>query len=140
MMGEFEHLVQEIAGQLSRRENEGVRSAEIPSLIQDSLSGEAVNCYPGVPGRCHEKLVLLSLQSKTYTAGGGHLSFRKALEYLVRHMQGSCSGNTQIAILITDNWDAKALDFWRPNIKQIQGTAFLEVYMMTGDNITKVTV
>ena len=139
-MGEFEQLAQRIAEELSRRQEEGIRSSEVPSLVDRCIGGEVVNCYPGVPSGCHEKLVLVALESKSYTTGGGHLSFRKAIEHLVRHMQGSCPGKTRIAVLITDTWDAKVIDFWRPNIEQIKGNSFLECYVISGGSVNQVTL
>lgn len=139
MMGEFERLAQSVVEELSCRENEGILVSDIPMLIESCCS-EAVNCYPGVPSVCHEKLVLLSLKSKLHTKGVGHISFQKALELLVRHMQGSCSGSTRIAVLITDNWDVKALDFWRHNIVRIQHNALVEIYMISGSKVTRIAI
>ncbi len=100
-----------------------------------------VNCYPGFPTNiCCREAFFISLTSGQYLSQRGrHLSFRKALELLVQHMQGHCKTTTKVAVLIFDSWDPDAFREWELNIEQIQlDGAHIEIFLITGNNITPV--
>lgn len=139
-MGEFGSMARQIAGEIAERRGDGggIRATDIPDIIEQAFGSE-VNCYPGIPSGCHSKLVLVSLESKRYKQGRGHLNFSQALQYLVRHMQGSCPGITRSAVLILDTWNPNEIDFWLPNIQQIQRSAYIEFYMLSGNGCRRVS-
>ena len=117
----------------------GMSVAEIGDIIEANAG--SVNCYPGKPsGACHDKAYFISLTSKRYAKGAGHLSFRKAIERLVQHMQGHCVGFTKDAIVICDSWDPDVIDDWRSNIDQIKRTARIQAYLVSGNNISKMNI
>lgn len=99
-----------------------------------------VNCYPGFPDNaCCRKAFFISLTSNRYISsrGGGHLTFRKALEVFVRHMQGYCKGRTEVAIFIIDSWDPDSFSEWQSNIEQIKKEGAHVIFLqITGDKVT----
>ena len=127
-MGEFQRVAQAIAERLSV--GESFRANDVPFLVEDYLEHDEVNCYPGVSGdRCHRIAYFISLNSAKNAKGSGHLHFQKILDCLVQHMQGRCQGITQVAVIITDSWDARTLDKWEHNIEKIKLEAHLELYI-----------
>ncbi|HPE46727.1 MAG TPA: hypothetical protein PK380_12725, partial [Deltaproteobacteria bacterium] len=70
----------------------------------------------------------------------GHLSCRQAMEKVVQHMQGVCFQNTRFAVLITDSWDPSAYDDWRWNIENINRHAGVEVYLISGRTVSRISI
>lgn len=143
-MGEFQEIAEELAGIIDGfKENEkGISRDDIPNIVERVVGhriGE-INCYPGIPGfSCCDMAVFVSVNSPSYTKGRqGHLKCNKALAKIIQHMQGTCIGITKRAVLLTDSWDHAAYDEWRANLRNINANAQLEVYLMTGRNITPI--
>ncbi len=123
---------EEIADRIAHRIGDGerIRSADISEMIPGD-----VNCYPSNrKGGCKRVAYFISLKSKRYAIGGGHLTFRKALERLVQHMQGSCPEITEVAILLSDSWDAEVLDDWHNNIETINRQGRIVEAYIIGEN------
>ncbi|MEJ5366588.1 MAG: hypothetical protein WHS86_15950 [Desulfosoma sp.] len=141
-MGEFIGIATRIARQISAMaaEQGGISPQDLPEIGSRAAGREEINIYPGVPGyRCHELSLFISLSSPTVVKGRrGHLSCRQALEKMVQHMQGTCMGKTNIAILVTDSWDAAAADEWAGNLRQIARMAHLEIYLIAGPNVSQI--
>jgi hypothetical protein len=117
----------------------GIRPEDIGEIV--GANAGQVNCYPGIPGGgCHPAAYFVSLTSKRYAKGRGHLTFRKAIECLVQHMQGHCIGKTQVAVILCDNWDSAVIDEWRFNIEQIKRHASVEAYLISGRNISPMQI
>ena len=143
-MNSYEDIVRSIVNCIVEQDPWGdypnkVRPQDIAGIINSRVG--QVNCYPGIPSAsCCKEAFFVSLRSKEYATGRGHISCRTALEKLVQHMQGHCINVTDVAILITDSWDVKAYDEWRSNIKQIKKNAQVEVYIVNGKNITRMHI
>lgn len=106
------------------------------SDVENIVSSKAgdVNCYPSkTKGTCKNVAYFISLTNKRYTKGNGHLTFTKALEYLVKHMQGSCPVITKTAILICDSWNPAAIEFWLNNIREMKKDKVVKAYFYPGD-------
>ena len=155
-MGQFQETINTIKDQIKERtlakeyaarsgdisaRDLGIKRGELPEIVSRSVGSE-VNCYPGIPGSvCHNKAFFISLKSPRYIQGNrGHLSFRQALELLVKHMQGTCSGKTRSAILLCDNWDARAFADWESNLQNIKQNSDLEIYLLAGDKISEIEI
>ena len=118
-----------------------------PHNLAEIVGGNSsrVNCYPGgTPGNeCYKVAFFISLESKRYISphGGGHLTFRKALEKFVQHMQGHCKGKTNVAVLIFDKYDPDALAEWQSNIEQTRSDgARIEAFLITGDKVNPLSL
>lgn len=137
-MGSFEfgHVAERISDAIftAQQIGKGITVDDLEHITNGD--GYGMNMYPSNHGGscCHEAF-FISLSSTRYAKSAGHLKFRKALEKLVQHTQGTCSGITKVAVLITDSWDANAIDEWRGNIEQIQQHIHLEVYLITNSRI-----
>ena len=141
-MNEFQRIAESLADIICDAEkDEGVRSDDIPGIINriECCEDGHINCYPGgKPGQCCNLAVFVSLASKKHAKGRRHLNFHDALEKLIQHMQGSCAGKTNFALLVTDCWDASAFEKWEFNLKQIAAKSTLEIYLMTGRSVSRV--
>ena len=122
-----------------------IKAEEINQMVCRAF-GEKVNCYPGIYSYLRTDVCFfVSLTSNDkrngtsdmHGSGKGHLSFKKATIKIIQHMQNSCC-TTKHAIFITDSWNAKVYDEWRLNFEEIQEKAILDVYMLTGDNYSKI--
>jgi hypothetical protein len=136
-MGDYRSLVDRIVSSIG----EGcIKSQDLPLIVGEYYDSD-FNCYPGIPGAgCHDEAFFISLNSKKLATGRGHITFRKALEHLVQHMQGYCSNITKTAIIITDEWDSNAIDDWQVNIEQIKSKAHIEAYLITNRSITEINI
>ncbi len=138
-MGDFKNVAAAIAdainnvvasSEVSLPSTEGVRAEDIPGIIEGVPSIHSYNCYPGRPGdQCHELAFFVSLNSRRYAEGRGHLSFEKMLEHFIRHMQGTCQ-ETRTAVIVTDTWDIRIFEKWEDNISKIKNQAHIEVYLV----------
>lgn len=136
-MSEYELDVRKIVETISNRG--GVGSDEICDIVESNTG--VVNCYPGRPGAgCSHHSFFVSLSSKNLAKGRGHLTFRKAIECLVQHMQGHCVGHTKVAIIISDCWDSDVFDEWRDNIEHIKKDAEVLAFLISGGNITQMKI
>jgi len=143
-MGQFEQTAQRLAAVIDEmRSQGGITADQIPEII-GKTTGEtegSVNCYPGTPGlACCDIAFFISLSTSAYTKGRGHLSCRQAMEKVVQHMQGVCFQNTRFAVLITDSWDPSAYDDWRWNIENINRHAGVEVYLISGRTVSRISI
>lgn len=117
-----------------------------PNDLVELVGGNSglVNCYPGVPGNvCCREAFFISLTSTRYipSRGGGHLTFRKALETFVQHMQGHCKGRTEVAIFIVDSFDPDAFCEWQSNIEQLRSDgAHIGAFLITGDKVNPINL
>lgn len=119
---------------------EQIHSDDISDIV-GNIAGQ-VNCYPSrIKSGCKHEAYFISLRSQRYARGSGHLTFRKALECLVQHMQGSCDGITKIAIIVTDSWDEKAFDDWYDNVEQIKRQGrIVQAYIISGNNVSQMRI
>lgn len=110
----------------------GISPTEIPDILGRSGIHHPFNCYPGTPDvTCCDLAVFVSLKSPQYTVRPRkHLSFESALLNMIRHLQGLCQ-NTREAVLITDDFNSRILEFWQPNLRQIQNNCRLEIYLIS---------
>ena len=93
------------------------------------------NFYPSdIKGPCRQVAFFTSLSGHRWNLKEKErISFDKMFKYLIRHCQGSCSGTTNYAVLIVDNWDDDIAKFWEPNIQQLKHKGvIIEVRMMIG--------
>ena len=115
----------------------GIRPQDIPDLfgrMTNSSYGQ-FNCYPGIPGSgCFKEALFVSLKSPRYAKGRGHLTFKQAIEKLIQHMQGSCANITEIAILVTDNWDPKVFAEWKTTLLNIKKNKDIKIYLIIEKN------
>lgn len=149
-MGEFQEIAERIAGILAEMTDKGgVTSQQLAEIVGSALreggsitgSEDSFNCYPGIPGHgCKELAFFLSLSSSSFSKGRGHLNCKQAMENIIQHMQGSCPGITRYAIFLTDSWDAYAFNEWQANLRQIKQKALLEVYLLTGKNVSYISL
>lgn len=143
-MGEFKSLARGILDRILEGERE-IHPTEIPELIAGGghVGKEPFHCYPGgePSDDCYSLAVIVSLSSKRNTVlRSGHLDFEKALEMLIRHMQGTCVGVTRTAVLITDSWHPDAFEKWHSNIDQIGKKALVEIYLLAGHQVTEIGI
>lgn len=148
-IGDFAEIVQEVARELSKTEGKVTGANGIPSLLgRCGVEGE-VNCYPGQPnGNCYPLAFFVSLHSREITTrqsieDGVHLSFRKMLEIMVRHMtEEPCKDKTLFAVIITDSWDARAWEKWSGEVAAIkkQEHKSLEAYLIVEGEVVSIPV
>ncbi|PTB99508.1 hypothetical protein C9993_02690 [Marinobacter sp. Z-F4-2] len=105
-------------------------------LPQRSVSGRSreqrlVNFLPSDDGAyCCSTLIVVSLSGNN-AKGSGHLKFCDALEHIVRHSQGACSGITRNIVLLTDCWVAKDYQKWFNNLENIKTeVSIFETYLI----------
>ncbi|ACV69809.1 hypothetical protein [Desulfohalobium retbaense] len=142
-MGEFIHIAENIAGHINHiADNQKISIEELGELATEVSGKNGINIYPGIKGaKCHTLSIFISLSSPAYVKGmRGHLSFRQAIEKMVQHMQGTCINKTNIAILITDNWDPAALEEWRDNLHKLATAVHIETYLISGKNVSEIYV
>ncbi len=140
-MGELIHIAERIAGHLGElADRRSIDTGDLAEIVSGSARREGINLYPGVSSYgCHDLAIFISLSSPLYVKGRrGHLSCRQAIEKVVQHMQGSCMNRTRAAVLITDSWDSVASHEWNANLLQIAAAAHLEIYLITGKNISEI--
>jgi len=122
----------------------GIAPRDLADIVgrASGLGSRNINLYPGIPAdTCHDLAVFVALRSPEYTRSRrGHLAFAEALQLLVRHMQGACTGNTRTAVLVCDEYDRASLDFWRPNLRAIMKNAHLEFYLIEGGHVVELPV
>ncbi len=143
-MGEFRSQVEEITNRLSEKsgDNTKIDISEVVN-ITTHVSGSNVNCYPGIPGdKCYKIAYFYSLtdKSKYHIKRGKSLSLSAVLDKLVSHMRGACEDETQVAILITDNWDANVYNKWKGVLERIKKNAHLEIYLVVSDQYTEIKI
>jgi hypothetical protein len=163
-MGKFQEIAQAIADMLEKPEREDERwpsdfgRGEEPNRGEkiwppDDLLGKIsrikghlpgikgdINLYPyGEPGRCCDFALFLSLQTVAYIEprSRGHMSCARAIEEIVKHMQGKCPDITREALFLTDYWDGAAFQSWKIILHQIQRHACLEVYLLGGKKVSE---
>lgn len=145
MKGEFGRVVARICNQIYRGERDGkIRAKDIPSILSNSLGGGNwdVNCYPGEPSHaCHNIAYFFSLSAPdVIDKKRGHLKFEDAIEKLIQHMQGHCTGITKYAVLVTDSWNARVAYAWSRNIKEIKENCHLEIYLINKSGPTLIYI
>ncbi len=140
-MGDFGKIVEDIAGELNDKMDQGINQKDIRDIV-DNFVGGPVNCYPGIPGDiCYDKAIFFSLTSKRYIKKRkDSISFVSAVTSLIKHMQGSCTEKTNHAILITDNWDANVYEDWRLNLEEINKNIHLEIYLLTSKSCAEINL
>jgi len=128
-------IIADIAGS-----GDKIHSGNIPDIIR-RIAGD-VNCYPSnIKGSCMQEAYFISLTSKSYATDRGHLSFKKALECIVQHMQGSCYNYTKVAILVSDSWDTDVFNDWRDNLEQIKRERkIVEAYIISGNTVSQMQI
>jgi hypothetical protein len=130
MNQEFMAIANRIAEQAA---NGGISVAALTEILSSVFHGE-INCYPGYPSdRCHRLAFFVSVHGQL-RKGKGHLSFAQAMEALVQHMQGRCSGVTQQAVVITDAWWHDHYEKWRNNIDAMKQNGIRIEFYLIGAN------
>ncbi len=148
-MGEYQGIAARIASVLEEaKHNGGINAGEIPDIVADCFGrgvGE-INCYPGIPGApCCDYSVFVSTRVRSPVHRGmqqrrGYLNCRDAIEKIVQHMQGFCSGRTRVVFFLTNDWNVDAFEDWKANLQQIKGVAHIEVYLMTGWTVSEINI
>lgn len=118
------------------------RRRDIAAILGDGEAcGDPFNCHPGGrPGACRELAFFVSLSSRKYTAGRGHIGFRTMLERFVQHMQGRCPDVTRAAVLVSDSWDSAVFDEWRANVEQVKRRAHVRGYIVSAGKSTRMNL
>jgi hypothetical protein len=121
---------------------EGIDPEELPVIVEGSNpdgSRRPVNCYPGMPSnQCFDTAYFFALGKPYIRTKRGNYTCRIAIEKVVLHMQGYCPDKTRYAILVTDNWDKNAYDYWYYNLQRIKGKAYMEAYLVTYKGLTEI--
>lgn len=126
MNGEFRTMVEAL---LKRAADGGLRAEDAAPLAGEVI-GVPVNCYPGVPGdACCNVAIFIALHGKL-AHGRWPYNFTGILEAMVRHLQGSCAGITEHAVVITDSWFAEGYEKWKENIEVIKRSVHVEVCLV----------
>ncbi|MBO8093639.1 MAG: hypothetical protein J7D60_10045 [Prosthecochloris sp.] len=146
-MGEWKEIAAAVirAGAAMREDGmTGIAPRDLADIVgrASGRGSRNINLYPGMPSdTCYDLAVFVSLRSPEYTRSRrGHLVFAEALQLLVRHMQGACTGNTRTAVLVCDEYVQASLDFWRPNLRTIMQDAQLELYLIEGVHVVELPV
>jgi len=143
-MSEYQGIAEQILIILEELKKEGgIHVDQIPSVVNGvaGLGTGVINCYPGTKGsHCCQLSLFLSLTSPPYTKGRGHINCRGAMEKIVQHMQGSCFQKTNVAIFVTDNWNAVAFDGWQANLEHIRSFSHIEVYLISGRAVSEIYI
>ena len=135
----IEHVVDQLASGME------IKADEIAEIVHKAY-GQKVNCYPGDNTFLSTDVCFfvsltssknLEVREEMHGAGKGHLSFKKAMITIVKHMQGSCCPSNH-AVFITDNWNAKVYEEWRLNLEAIQEKATLDVFLLVGDHYSRI--
>ncbi len=143
-MGEFRNQVEEITSILNEKRSID-KKIDISEVVKATtlVSGESINCYPGIPGdKCYKVAYFYSItdKSKYHIKRGKSLSLSAVLDKLVSHMRGACEDETQVAILITDNWDANVYNKWKGVLERIKKNAHLEIYLVVSNQYTEIKI
>lgn len=140
-MGEFQEQADEIARVISEKSIEKMDIAELTKITTNVVDYD-VNCYPGIPGKCHKVAYFYSLtdKSKYRTKRGVSLSFPVVLEKIVSHMKGGCEDVTNTVILITDNWDANAYNKWKDVLEKIKKNNYMEIYLIVSNQCNRIEI
>jgi hypothetical protein len=114
----------------------GVSIHDFPGII----SHDKINCYPSaLSSPCYDKAVFISLNGKIKGNTRNHLSFDQALREIVHHMDTRCESVTKEIGLITDAWDAKSFDEWRPHLRNYKRSGIMiEAYLIAQGMVTKI--
>lgn len=148
---EYSEIVSRILSRITACEDKKAERIS-PAVLYELVCSESndINCYPGsLNDKCCQEAYFISLLSKRYTEGEGHLSFRKALELFFQHMLGKCKGYTKVAILIFDSWDQDAFLEWESVIGHVQDSLVkmsagdvikIKVFLISGQNLTPVSI
>lgn len=138
-MGEFRGIAERLAGRIL--ENGTVTIGELPGIIGNAVRRDvdSFNIYPGgIPGRCQELAVIISLTYNVNASGKNQLSFRSAIELILQHVK-RCP-NTRSVVFVTDNWDAGAVKAWRDFLLPIQRDINLEIFLIVSGNVTEIVL
>ena len=145
-MGEFRHDVERILDRIRGYSNEqgGIDPKDLPDIVADKdINGynRPVNCYPGVPGnKCYETAYFFALGKPFIKTKRNNLDCRQAIEKVIMHMQGYCTNTTRTVIFVTDNWDKSAYEDWYYNLQEIKKIAYMEVYLVTRNNLSEIQI
>jgi hypothetical protein len=128
MPGEFIEIARSIA---RRGTEEPINVSMLLDIVFGMIGEGNINCYPGTPGEaCHNLALFCSLNGSLKT-GGGHYGFEQILQFVVRHFQGNCPGQTSAGIIVTDLWMPGFYEKWRSNLHQIMANGVrLEFYLI----------
>jgi hypothetical protein len=119
-----------IAEHIAKAAADGGLSVNQIVEIARSRLGE-INCYPGEPGDCCQKIALFFALHGELRKGKGHYNYAQILEEMVRHIQGRCPGITRYAVLIVDAWWHDHYEKWRANIETMKrGGVRIEAYLI----------
>jgi hypothetical protein len=142
-MGEFINIAESLADSIqmvlySEQFPDGSRGIDADDLeimidAAGQLKNQNFNLYPSLfKGRCYDLAVFISLISPSYIyKRKGHLNFRQLMEKLVQH-SFSCYPTTTKYLVITDNWDPKAVHEWGSIQEQIKNQGkMMEIYLMS---------
>jgi len=94
------------------------------------------NFYPSkYPSNCCEVAFFTSLNGNRWNIHDNErISLENMFKTMIKHCQGSCFGITKYAVIITDNWDDNAVDFWRHNFEKMKTDGIeIEVYFLIGN-------
>jgi hypothetical protein len=142
-MGEFINIAESLAdsiqivlqGERVPDGGRGIEADDLEIMIDGArqLKDQDFNLYPSLfKGGCFDLAVFISLISPSYVnKRKGHLNLRQLMEKLVQH-SFSCSPTTTKYLVITDNWDPKAVHEWGSIQEQIinQGKT-MEIYLLS---------
>ena len=126
-------LSKALLGELDDRSNNG----EVKGL--SSIIGEMAmylpefNFYPSDRlGKCREVAFFTSLIGKRWHLDRRNkIPFDEMFKNVIQHCQGSCSGVTQYAAIIIDNWDDDTASFWQSNIESLKRNGIVvEVHLL----------
>lgn len=141
----YTRMAIEIAALIEDEEHEGRRIDE--DLLSQVVHGLGpigdFNQYPSSrKGRCCKAAFFFALKESRKVnpriVEGSVGTFKQMIEALVRHMQGTCAGYTEEAVLITDSWSCEVYQTWKANIREIASKAHLEILLIVGRNVTVV--
>jgi hypothetical protein len=137
-MGEYQRIADRLAGILE----EGTIDLGDSRGIAGHIVGrdeDSFNLYPsGVPGRCHDLAVIISLTYKVNASKKGQLGFRDAIDKIDWHLD-RCP-NTRSVVFVTDNWDARVIKLWRRRLQKIQHDGKLEIYLIVPGNVNEIAL
>ena len=113
---------------------------DVPVVIGGCI-GQEINCYPGeTAGGCCRILVIVSIHTEPNQRYLNHIKFPEAVRLLIRHMQGSCPGITQQALILTDRYATNEIVFWRPNLDRIKQNTIVECYLMDRGRVQQMPI
>jgi len=141
-MSEYRRIAEEILITLEDLKHQGgIHVDQLPHVFSNIMGQGEINCYPSLTKiQCCHLSLFLSLNSPSYRKGKGHIDCRKAMEKIVQHMQGACFQKTNVALFVTDNWNATAFEEWRANLEHIRSSCHIEIFLLSGRTVSEINI